>query len=155
MPTPAAGVCIVTVGAESDVYPLPLSLNEPIVIFEHDAVLVGEIPQLLMFDILSLGKPSYGKFNTPQFIGYGSLISKPYFPGAHAYRITPKGARELIDEAFHSAGPTDIFIHNSKFTLGEYYPWPVEARDSFTTIQNVNGCYAKHNYGETYRVEEV
>ena len=129
-----------------------IRLNEPIVIFEHDAVLVGEIPQLQMFDILSLGKPSYGKFNTPKFIGYGSLVSKPYFPGAHAYRITPKGAQELIDESLHSARPTDIFIHSSKFTLGEYYPWPVEARDSFTTIQRKEGCWAKHNYGETYEI---
>ena len=49
--------------------------KEPIVIFEHDAVLVGDIPQMMMFDILNLGKPSYGKFNTPSFIGYGSLVS--------------------------------------------------------------------------------
>ena len=60
--------------------------------------------------------------------------------------------QELIDESLHSAGPTDIFIHSSKFTLGEYYPWPVEARDSFTTIQRKEGCWAKHNYGETYEI---
>jgi GR25 family glycosyltransferase involved in LPS biosynthesis len=126
--------------------------KEPIVIFEHDAVLVGDIPQMMMFDILNLGKPSYGKFNTPSFIGYGSLVSKPYFPGAHAYRLTPKGAQQLIDECVFSAGPTDIYIHSSKFTLGEYYPWPAEARDSFTTIQQKQGCYAKHNYGETYEI---
>ena len=126
--------------------------KEPIVIFEHDAVLIGDIPQMMMFDILNLGKPSYGKFNTPSFIGYGSLVSKPYFPGAHAYRLTPKGAQQLIDECVFSAGPTDIYIHSSKFTLGEYYPWPAEARDSFTTIQQKQGCYAKHNYGETYEI---
>jgi len=126
--------------------------KEPIVIFEHDAVLTGNIPQMMMFDILNLGKPSYGKFNTPSFIGYGALVSKPYFPGAHAYRLTPKGAQQLIDECVFSAGPTDIYIHSSKFTLGEYYPWPAEARDSFTTIQQKQGCYAKHNYGETYEI---
>jgi len=113
-----------------------LDLNEPIVIFEHDAVLINEVPKLLMFDILNLGKPSYGKYNTPSFLGYGALVSKPYFPGAHAYRITPKGAAELINEAQLTAGPTDVYIHSSKFTLGEYYPWVAEARDSFTTIQN-------------------
>ena len=107
---------------------------------------------MVLFDILNLGKPSYGKFNTPTFIGYGSLVSKPYFPGAHAYRITPKGAADLINEAQFSAGPTDIYIHSSKFTLGEYYPWVAEARDSFTTIQRKEGCYAKHNYGETYEI---
>ena len=129
-----------------------LELNEPIVIFEHDAVVTNDIPSLLMFDILNLGKPSYGKFNTPTFIGYGSLISKPYFPGAHAYRITPKGAAELVNEAQFSAGPTDIYMHTSKFTLGEYHPWVAEARDSFTTIQRKEGCYAKHNYGESYEI---
>ena len=129
-----------------------LELNEPIVIFEHDAVVTNDIPNLVLFDILNLGKPSYGKFNTPTFIGYGSLVSKPYFPGAHAYRITPKGAADLINEAQFSAGPTDIYIHSSKFTLGEYYPWVAEAKDSFTTIQRKEGCYAKHNYGETYEI---
>ena len=129
-----------------------LELNEPIVIFEHDAVVTNGIPNLVLFDILNLGKPSYGKFNTPTFIGYGSLVSKPYFPGAHAYRITPKGAADLINEAQFSAGPTDIYIHSSKFTLGEFYPWVAEARDSFTTIQRKEGCYAKHNYGETYEI---
>ena len=129
-----------------------LELNEPIVIFEHDAVVTNDIPNLVLFDILNLGKPSYGKFNTPTFIGYGSLVSKPYLPGAHAYRITPKGAADLINEAQFSAGPTDIYIHSSKFTLGEYYPWVAEARDSFTTIQRKEGCYAKHNYGETYEI---
>ena len=129
-----------------------IKLNEPIVIYEHDAVLVGEIPSLHTFDILNIGKPSYGKFNTPSFIGYGSLISKPYFPGAHAYRITPAGAKLLVEEALFSAGPTDIYIHSNKFNLGEYYPWPAEARDSFTTIQKTEGCLAKHNYGETYEI---
>ena len=129
-----------------------LELNEPIVIFEHDAVVTNDIPNLVLFDILNLGKPSYGKFNTPTFIGYGSLVSKPYFPGAHAYRITPKGAADLINEAQFSAGPTDIYIHSSKFTLGEFYPWVAEARDNFTTIQRKEGCYAKHNYGETYEI---
>ena len=105
-----------------------------------------------MFDILNLGKPSYGKFNTPSFLGYGALVSKPYFPGAHAYRITPNGAAQLINEAQLTAGPTDVYIHSNKFTLGEYYPWVAEARDSFTTIQSTQGCYAKHNYGETYEI---
>ena len=129
-----------------------LDLNEPIVIFEHDAVLINDVPNLVLFDILNLGKPSYGKFKTPSYIGYGSLVSKPYFPGAHAYRITPRGAADLINEAQLTAGPTDVYIHSSKFTLGEFYPWVAEAKDSFTTIQSKQGCYAKHNYGETYEI---
>ena len=36
--------------------------------------------------------------------------------------------------------------------LQECYPWPVEADDSFTTIQKTEGCLAKHNYGESYEI---
>ncbi len=126
--------------------------KEPMYIFEHDAVLEGEVPTMDTFDILSIGKPSYGNWNQPEFLGYGPLISKRYFPGAHAYRITPTGAQQLVDEAVHSAGPTDVYIHLDKFKLGEYYPWPAEARDNFTTIQQEQGCLAKHNYGESYEI---
>ena len=94
-----------------------IELEEPIVIFEHDAVLINDVPNLVLFDILNLGKPSYGKFKTPSYIGYGSLVSKPYFPGAHAYRITPRGAADLINEAQLTAGPTDVYIHSSKSNM--------------------------------------
>jgi hypothetical protein len=36
--------------------------------------------------------------------------------------------------------------------LEEYYPWPVEVKDSFTTIQKTEGCLAKHGYNETYEI---
>jgi hypothetical protein len=43
-------------------------------------------------------------------------------------------------------GPTDVFLNLNSFAfLQEFYPWPVEARDSFTTIQSEIGCRAKHN----------
>ena len=89
-------------------------------------------------------------------MGVNELFSKGYFPGAHAYIVKPRGAKEFIKQAKVFARPTDVYLNKSTFPwLQEYFPWPVEARDSFTTIQNVNGCYAKHNYGETYRVEDV
>ena len=70
--------------------------------------------------------------------------------------IKPRGAKEIIKGAQRVARPTDVFLNVQNFPwLQEYYPWPVEARDSFTTIQNIKGCLAKHSYGETYRVEEV
>ena len=126
-------------------------------IFEHDAVVINDIPKTIQFDkVLSIGAPSYGKFNTPSVLGVGPLVSKGYFPGAHGYLIKPEGAKLLIKQAQEIARPTDVFLNKNTFPwLQEYYPWPVEARDSFTTIQNVNGCYAKHTYGEAYRVEEV
>ena len=127
--------------------------NETYTIFEHDAYIVQPINDSLIFDkVVSLGKPSYGGYNMPSF-GVGPLTSKRYFPGAHAYRLTPAGARVLVEQAQRHARPTDVFLNLESFPfLQEYYPWPVEARDSFTTIQNPVGCYAKHSYGETYEI---
>jgi GR25 family glycosyltransferase involved in LPS biosynthesis len=127
--------------------------TSPHVIFEHDAVMVSPLPNIIQGDIVNIGKPSYGKWNTPAFLGEGPLTTKPYFPGAHAYYITPKGAQQLIDKAKTAAGPTDVFININNFdNLRELYPFCAEARDSFTTIQNPVGCIAKHNYGENYEI---
>ena len=127
--------------------------DETYTIFEHDAYVVQPISDSLIFNkVVSLGKPSYGKYNLPSF-GVGPLMSKRYFPGAHAYRITPAGARALVEQARRHARPTDVFLHVDTFPfLQEFYPWPVEARDSFTTIQSEAGCLAKHGYGESYEI---
>lgn len=128
--------------------------NEPIAIFEHDAVLTGALPQPPMF-VGNIGKPSYGRFNTPTTLGWGDLVSKPYFPGAHAYIVTPMGARMLIEKAVDDACTTDVYLDNRRFPwLQEYYPWVAEARDTFSTIQNENGCRAKHNYNSDYEYVE-
>lgn len=118
-----------------------------ITIFEHDAVCVNNIPTFIEYHgVISLGKPSYGKFNTPSTLGVNKLTSKPYFPGAHAYRIKPAAAQMLIDQARLEAKPTDVFLNLKTFPfLQELYPWRVEAHDTFTTIQNPTGCVAKHN----------
>lgn len=128
--------------------------KQPFLILEHDAVFLNDIPQVFMGDIINLGAPSYGKFNIPSTIGEGPLESKTYFPGAHAYYITPKGARELIGKAKKDARPTDIFINKESFPdLKEVYPWPIEARDTFTTIQREDGIQAKHSFMKTGKME--
>ena len=126
-------------------------------IFEHDAFCVGELPEFINYDkAISLGKPSYGNFNTPLVLGTNPLVSKRYFPGAHAYRIKPAGAKELVARAKVDGGPTDVFLHLDKFPwLQEYYPWPVVAKDSFTTIQKTQGCLAKHNWHDGVGYEIV
>lgn len=129
--------------------------KESVLILEHDAWFVDGLPdERLMGNIVNLGKPSYGKYATPAWIGERPLFSKDYLPGAHAYKVTPKGAEILMYRATIDAGPTDLFIHKQRFQnlITEYYPWPIEARDNFTTIQNPNGCSAKHNYDENYKI---
>lgn len=122
--------------------------KETFVIFEHDAVVINEIPKYAIFQgCMNIGAPSYGKFEQPSMIGVNPLTSKQYFPGAHAYMLKPAAAKILCDVAKVSAMATDVFLQKSLFPwLEEFYPWPVVAKDSFTTIQNETGCQAKYNY---------
>lgn len=130
-----------------------IELDEPIIIFEHDAYVTNKIPDMSFKGCVNIGKPSYGKFNGPTTLGVGPLMSKRYFPGAHAYIVSPQGAEAIIKESIFKAGPTDTFLNLRTFPwLEECYPWPVESRDSFTTIQNKTGCLAKHNFGEKYEI---
>lgn len=126
-------------------------------IFEHDAVRVGNLPRFIDYiGCISLGAPSYGNYKTPSMLGVNKLTSKKYFPGAHAYRLKPQGAKALTTVAKDIASPTDVFLNLDTFPwLEEYYPWPVVAKDNFTTIQNTNGCHAKHNYGTNYEIIRV
>ena len=132
--------------------------NEPYIIFEHDAIMTGQLGIMprIHWDapvLVSIGAPSYGKFNVPSKLGLNKLVSKQYLPGAHAYIINPQAAQALIDRAKIDASPTDVFIHNDRFNfLHELYPYIAEAKDNFTTIQKEQGCLAKHGYGEAYDI---
>jgi len=120
--------------------------NETFAIFEHDAVLNNKVPEVHFDYVMNIGHPSYGKWNTPSTLGVNKLTSKRYFPGAHAYMVTPKGAKKLIEQAKICAKPTDVFMNLDDMPwLQEYYPWPAMAKDEFTTIQKQSGTTAKHN----------
>ena len=132
--------------------------NETYIIFEHDAVVVNNIPtDVGCMHVATIGKPSYGQFMTPRSFGFNPLTQKPYFGGAHAYMVKPSGSWALMETAQSDPRPTDIFLHLERVPwLQEHYPWSAEAKDSFTTIQNSNGCQAKHSFNpETYVIENV
>lgn len=133
-----------------------VELGHEITIFEHDAVVVDTVPDFINFRAcVNLGKPSYGKFKTPKKIGVNPLTSKTYLPGAHAYRITTAAAKKFIEAAKTKAEPTDVFLRLENFPwIEEYYPWPVECQDTFTTIQHEKGCAAKHGYSKDYIIEK-
>tara|TARA_R100001460_G_scaffold82982_1_gene123898 strand:+ start:2627 stop:3268 length:642 start_codon:yes stop_codon:yes gene_type:complete len=132
---------------------MSVTTNEIIFIFEHDAILTGDLPNMSFDKVVNMGKPSYGNYNTPKTLGVQPLVHKPYFGGAHAYMVAPEGAKLLIEKAKTDAGPTDVFLNVHNFPwLQEYYPWIAEAKDHFTTIQKEKGCLAKHNYNENYEI---
>lgn len=126
----------------------------PTVVFEHDAIVTGKIPVDANFmKVMTFSRPSYGGFEIPNFIGVGNLSQKEYFGGAHGYMIKPQGAFALMDTARERARPTDLFLNKHYFPwIQEYSPWVCEARDTFSTIQNTEGCIAKHNYNEEYEI---
>lgn len=130
--------------------------DEVFAIFEHDAFIVTPLPTQSFHTVMNIGKPSYGQWKTPQRIGVNYLTTKPYFPGAHAYMLTPAGAKELVNNAPKHAKPTDVYLDKELFpSLQEYYPFCAEARDTFTTIQNKNGCIAKHNWNDDYEIVDA
>ena len=127
--------------------------NENFVIFEHDAIMIDSIPPAHPRYVMNLGHPSYGNWNTPQMLGINPLTTKRYFPGAHAYMVTPAGAKLLVENAPLYAKPTDVYLNTTTFPwLQEWYPFVAEARDTFTTIQVEAGCQAKHNWKEGYEI---
>ena len=134
-----------------------IEINEPVMIFEHDALVTGTMPENLKFDkVITFSKPSYGNYNTPIKTGVQPLVQKQYFGGAHGYIVSPQGARELVEGAKVSPLSTDVFLNLTNFPwLEEYYPWVCMAVDGFTTIQVEAGCTAKHRYSEGYVIEDV
>lgn len=129
--------------------------NEAGIVLEHDAVFTDNIPNI-SDDIVNFGKPSYGTFITKTKAGIYPMFSKSggYIPGAHGYYLSPTGAQELINKAKNiGATPCDMFLNKTNFpNIKEIYPWVVEARDEFTTIQKEKGCIAKHNYNKKYKI---
>lgn len=131
--------------------------NETIMILEHDAVFVNTVPSISNFTkVVTLGEPSYGKYNTPTKLGLQSLVQREYFKGAHAYVVTPIGSKELLQMVSDYSRPTDVYLNIQYFPwLEEYYPWPVRVDDHFSTIQNQQGCIAKHNYNRGIELIEA
>jgi len=101
--------------------------KETFVIFEHDAVVVNEIPKYAIFmGCMNIGAPSYGKFEQPSMIGVNPLTSKNYFPGAHAYMLKPEAARILCETAITTAMATDVFLQKSLFPWYNYKKNPTK-----------------------------
>lgn len=130
-------------------------LNEPIVVLEHDAVVTGPIASGTLggHSLVNLGKPHYGRLKKPKslefWVGYllrffrtsdpsvYSLFSRTHMPGTHGYYVEPKGAEKLVEVA-HQQGlrPADLFMVKRDFAfMEEIYPWCVEARPKFSSIQ--------------------
>ena len=118
-------------------------------ILEHDAVFKDTVRSIPFDRVVNIGKPSYGKYKTPESLGTQKLIHKRYFGGAHSYIVSPLGAEMLLDKVPTHSEPTDVFLNRDNFSfLEEHYPWIVQVEDTFSTVQTHAGCHAKHGIDE-------
>jgi len=153
------------VGCFASHYKLWSDIKRPTIILEHDAILTE--PNFLntfiqhSYDIfknekiiINLGHPSYGNYETKSNIGIYNLFSKSgkYFPGTHAYAISKSAAVTLIEHTKkNNALPVDLFLNSNELDfLYEFWPWPIRCDDSFSSVQKINGCIAKHNFNGKY-----
>ena len=130
-----------------------LALDTPILIFEHDALLIKDLPDLVLknrYDVLNLDYASrvekdyeahlqtnrgVGVENwpvAPKKKGLVSQLNKSSIKGIHAYAIKPSGAAQLIHKA-QTLGtlPADIHV-NSKY---------IDLRYSITSYARINPKY--------------
>lgn len=133
------------------------NVKEDTLVLEHDSIVVSPIPKININKIVNVGKPSYGSFLHPnsKTKGLYKLFSKVggYLPGTHGYIVSPEGAKSLVEKSYDFAEPADIYMNNKRFPeIEEYFPWFVEADDSFSFVQKKQGCLAKHNYNDNFKI---
>ena len=108
-----------------------IELNEPIIIFEHDALMIRPLPDnienmfshILLLDYASRHEyyehiiKSEGNLTVTNFdlltdsIGY-KKINKTHFRGSHAHMIKPLGAKTLIESSkTHGFLPLDMAVN--------------------------------------------
>ena len=125
-----------------------IETNKPIIIFEHDAIIINEIPLNILdgtgFDqVVNLGKPAHGEFKIPEGVGVDLFVASQGFKGTHAYAIKPSGALKLTEQAKVDASAVDVFINTKTFPfLQDLYPWPVISKLEFSTIQKQANRYS-------------
>ena len=121
-----------------------IELDEPIMIFESDALCVRNIPpQLCFMHLINLTDGYYrrndhicrplAKFLDQSHSLKGTIYYDSFtFPGAVAYAISPDGARRLVRTAQTKfACESDIFIAKDVVNIVELHPLVVQLSTDF------------------------
>ena len=120
-----------------------LELNEPIMIFECDALCVSALPSRLRFrHVINLADGECREdplrnsglarlLETKPFQG-SSYYAGGSIPGTVAYALSPAGARRLVEAAREKgACEADAFIAKDKADIIEHHPLPVRINYGF------------------------
>ena len=138
-----------------------LELNKSILILEHDAELVKDLDLNVLTnfkgDILNLGIPNWGtrvwegkglierevcnNFHNIHNYREGCQCNTPWLFGAHAYVVTPSGAKKLVDSAFKDGIlPADTYLRQEVVDIADYLPHSFKQKETFSMIQ-INKIY--------------
>ena len=117
-----------------------IELGEPILILEHDAIFVDNLPDIEFDKCVNFGRPSYIRpyemiYEEPKE-GLNPLV-QVNFLGHHAYAIKPSAASEFVSDAEHrELTANDVWIDKVTYPwLEEYRPYPIIADTNFSTVQ--------------------
>ena len=122
-----------------------LELNEPIMIFECDALCVSALPARPRFrHVINLADGEYRRNDCYhrgllQFLDTEPFQGSVYYmgimnslPSTVAYALSPAGARRLVEAAKKkSACEADLFISKDKVDTIEHHPLPVRLNEDF------------------------
>lgn len=133
-----------------------IELDEPILILEHDAIVIDKLPQHAIenFDkCLNLGRPSYIR---PAHMTYDEPktglqpLSQKHMMGHHAYAIRPEAAKIFVEDCKHRPlTPNDVWMDKDTYPwLQEYSPYPIVADTQFSTVQDNIPSFIKKNREE-------
>ena len=117
-----------------------IELNEPILILEHDAIIVDEVDFSILKnfkgDLLNLGKPHWGNHT---FNGIGikkrKINKNKCLVGAHSYLLNPIGASKLIEHTKKGILPADNYIRQEIIDIYDYLPHPIKQSEKLSLIQ--------------------
>ena len=117
-----------------------IELNEPILILEHDAIFVDNIPDIDFDLCVNFGRPSHIRpfeiIYAPLQTGLHPLVQLNYY-GHHAYAIKPMAAKWFVEDVqTRELIANDMWINKKAYPwLQDYTPHPIIADTDFSTTQ--------------------
>lgn len=117
-----------------------IELNEPILILEHDAIFVDNIPDIEFDKCVNFGRPSHIR---PFEMVYEDIpnglnkITQLNFFGHHAYAIKPEAAKQFVEDIqTRELLANDFWVNRDVYPwLEAYVPYPIVADTDFSTTQ--------------------
>jgi len=117
-----------------------VELDEPILILEHDAIFVDNLPDIEFDMCINFGRPSHIR---PFEMIYKDIpngknkLTQLNFFGHHAYAVKPEAAKQFVaDVQTRELLANDFWVNKEAYPwLEAYVPYPIIADTDFSTTQ--------------------